>query len=281
MSLQQTKWIADNAISELKIRLANDAFLRARNAANTADVNLLRLNSSNLVEFGTEPVYAGTPTTNNSLVNRQYVLDVIAGIRDPKDAVRVASTANVTVSSPGSSIDGITLAVGDRVLLKNQTTGSENGIYVFQGALVAMTRATDFDSSAEVTQGASMDVIEGTVNGRTRWLLTTADPITVGTTALTFVITPTVQDQISFKRNVFVLTATDVGNGYVDLTNIAEHQSIIVWPDGGLPQRSGSDFTIANTGVGGVTRLTFAGDLLAKLAANDVLIVNFAHFTNG
>lgn len=278
MSLQQTKWIADNAINQNKIRLANDSFLRARNAANTADLNLLKLNASNLLEFGVEPTYVGTPTTANSLVNRQYVLDVIAGIRDLKDAVRVATTANIDLNNPGASIDGIAMTAGNRVLVKNQTLPAENGIYVWNGSAVSMTRATDFDADAEVTQGASCDVVEGTVNGRTRWLLTTNDPIVVGTTGLTFVVTPTPQVQVSFKRNVFVLSAGDIASGYVDLTNVAEFQSIIVWPDGGLPQRYNSDFTVANTGPGGVTRLTFAGDLAANLAATDVLIVQLAHF---
>ena len=278
MSLLQTKWIADNAVNQNKIRLANDSFLRARNAANTADVNLFKLNTSNLFEFGVEPSYVGSPTTANSLVNRQYVLDVIAGIRDPKDAVRAASTANLDLSSMPAAVDGITLAVGDRVLAKNQTAPAENGIYVFQGAAAAATRATDFDADAEVTQGASCDVVEGTVNGKKRFLLTTADPIVVGTTGLTFVETPTAQAQVQFKRNVFVLSGTDRSNGYVDLTNTAEFQSVLAWPDGGLLQRITSDFSLANTGPGGVTRLTFAGDLAAQLAASDVLIVNLAHF---
>lgn len=277
MSKLQTKWLADNAISATKILLANDAYLRARNAANTADLNLLKANASNLAEFGIEPVWGSAPTTASSLVNRQYVLDVIAGIRDPKDAVRAASTANVTVATPGASLDGVTLSVGDRILLKDQTTGSENGIYVWNGAAVPATRATDFDTNAEVNQGASTDVVEGTANGNTRWLLTNTT-VVLGTTALTFVKTPTAQAAIAFKRNVFVLNGTDISNGYVDLTNTAEFQSIIVWPDGGLPQRFTSDFTLANTGGGGVTRLSFAGDLLAQLASADVLIVNLAHF---
>jgi hypothetical protein len=278
MSKLKTKWLEDNAISAAKIRLENDSFLRGRNFANTADLNLLKVNSSNLAEFGIEPTYVGVPTTSNSLVNRQYVLDVIAGIRDPKDAVRVASTVNVDLASMPAAVDTITLAVGDRFLAKNQTAPAQNGIYVFQGSGNAATRATDFDSDAEVTQGASCDVIEGTVNGNTRWLLTTPDPLIVGTTGLTFVKTPTALEQISFKRNVFVLSGTDITNGYVDLTNVSEFQSVIVWPDGGLPQRESSDFSLSGAGPGGVTRLTFSGDLASTLEATDVLIVNFAHF---
>lgn len=273
MSKTATKWIHDNAVNEAKFRLSNDAYLRARNVANSADINILKLNSSDIPEFGVQPIFGGS-----QLVTKQYVDDVIAGVRDPKDAVRVASTANINLASPGASIDGIAMSAGNRFLAKDQTAPAENGIYIWNGAAVAATRSTDADADAEVTQGLSTDVIEGTVNGRTRWLLTTADPIVVGTTGLTFVMIPIPGAAVSFKRNVFVLNGTDITNGYVDLTNTAEHQSIMAWPDDGPMQRITDDFTLSNAGAGGVTRVTFAGDLLANLVATDVLIVNFAHF---
>jgi hypothetical protein len=109
-----------------------------------------------------------------------------AGARDVKDSVRVASTANLNLASMPAAVDGVTLANGERFLAKDQTTGSENGIYVFNGAASAATRATDADSSAEVTGGLYVWANEGTVNADTGWLLTTNDPITLGTTALTF-----------------------------------------------------------------------------------------------
>ena len=121
----------------------------------------------------------------NSLVSKEYVDAVKVGL-DFKDSVRAASTANVTVSGPGSAIDGVTLSSNDRVLLKNQSTASENGIYVFNGAASAMTRATDADSSAEVTPGMFVFVEEGTVNADNGFVLTTDGTITVGSTSLAF-----------------------------------------------------------------------------------------------
>ena len=121
----------------------------------------------------------------NSLVSKEYVDAVKVGL-DFKDSVRAASTANVTVSGPGSAIDGVTLASNDRVLLKNQSTASENGIYVFNGAASAMTRATDADSSTEVTSGMFVFVEEGTVNADNGFVLTTDGTITVGSTSLAF-----------------------------------------------------------------------------------------------
>ena len=126
---------------------------------------------------------AGFGTT--SLVTKEYVDAVKVGL-DFKDSVRVASTANVTISGPGAAIDGITLSSGDRVLLKNQSTASQNGIYVFNGAASALTRATDADSSTEVTAGMFVFVEEGTVNADQGFVLTTDGTITVGSTSLSF-----------------------------------------------------------------------------------------------
>ena len=105
---------------------------------------------------------------------------------DFKGSVRVASTANVSTSSAPSSIDGVTLSSGDRILLKDQTTGSQNGIYTFASAGSALTRATDADANAEVTPGLWVVVEEGTANADKAFFLTTNGPITVGTTSLTF-----------------------------------------------------------------------------------------------
>jgi hypothetical protein len=107
---------------------------------------------------------------------------------DVKASVRVATTAPVLLASGlenGDTLDGVTLATGDRVLVKDQSTGSENGIYVVQ-ATGAAVRATDADVSAEVTAGMFTFVAEGTTNADSGWVLTTNDTVTLGTTALTF-----------------------------------------------------------------------------------------------
>jgi lysophospholipase L1-like esterase len=106
-----------------------------------------------------------------------------------KEDVRVASTANVTIASAlenGDAIDGVTLATGDRVLLKNQSTASQNGIYVVAASGTA-SRSTDADSAAEMV-GATVYVREGSTNLGRRYTCNTPSPITLGTTALTFVL---------------------------------------------------------------------------------------------
>ena len=96
--------------------------------------------------------------------------------------------AIATALEAGDVIDGVTLVAGDRVLLKDQSTASENGIYVaVASGAGAAPRATDADTSAEVTTGMFTFVSEGTVNADNGFVLTTNDTITLGTTNLTFV----------------------------------------------------------------------------------------------
>jgi hypothetical protein len=110
---------------------------------------------------------------------------------------RVATTANGTLATAfanGQTIDGIVLATNDLVLLKNQSAGAENGLYVVQ-ASGAPVRSVDFDEAQEVVGGVTIAVQEGTVNADTKWMLTNDGAIVVGTTALVFAeVADTVQD---------------------------------------------------------------------------------------
>jgi hypothetical protein len=85
-----------------------------------------------------------------------------------KDSVRVASTVSLTLTAPGATIDSITMTSGDRVLVKDQGTTSQNGIYIWTGAASTMTRATDASTFGEL-EAAVVMVEEGTANGGTKW----------------------------------------------------------------------------------------------------------------
>jgi len=129
-----------------------------------------------------------TPSADAHAATKAYVDAARSGL-DVKESVRVASTANIALSTAlenGDVVDGVTLATGNRVLVKNQSTASENGIYVVQASGAAV-RAIDADSNTEVTTGMFTFVSEGTVNADSGWVLSTNDTITLGTTALTFV----------------------------------------------------------------------------------------------
>jgi hypothetical protein len=143
------------------------------NGSGTVDVNNSRI------------VNVTDPTQAQDAATKAYV-DAVKQALDIKDSVRVATTADITISTAlnvGDTIDGITLADGDRVLVKDQSTGSENGIYV---AGATPVRSGDANTSAEVTPGMFVFVEEGTTNGDNGFVLTTDAPITLDTTSLTF-----------------------------------------------------------------------------------------------
>lgn len=146
----------------------------------------MKLNS-NLDAQGTARIqHLPTPVSADEPGTKGYIDALIAG-RTFHDTVRAASAANVNVASAPAAIDGVALSSGnaDRVLLKDQTAGAENGIYVFNGAGSAMTRAADGVAGGLKT-GSVVPVSEGTANSDTDWQLITNDPLTIGTTALAF-----------------------------------------------------------------------------------------------
>jgi len=140
------------------------------------------------IAMGTNKITGlGTPTDGTDAATKNYVDSAAQGI-DWKASVRAATTATVTLASDlenGDTLDGVTLATGNRILVKNQSTGSENGIYVVK-ASGAPDRSTDADTGAELTSNFAVFVEEGTVNADQGYVLTNDGAITIGTTALTF-----------------------------------------------------------------------------------------------
>lgn len=125
-----------------------------------------------------------TPTNGAHLVTKDYA-DALATGLDFKQSVKAATTTNITLSG-SQTIDGVAISAGMRVLVKDQTDGTQNGIYV--AAAGAWTRAADADNtpSNEVTSGMFCYVEEGTVNADSGWVLATNDVITLGSTNLVF-----------------------------------------------------------------------------------------------
>jgi len=105
---------------------------------------------------------------------------------DYKVSVRAATTAPINLAAPGATIDDVAMVAGDRFLDKDNANGVLRGIYIWNGAAVAATRATDADGIGELTSGAIVAVEEGTTNADSQWMLTTDGTITIDTTPLTF-----------------------------------------------------------------------------------------------
>ena len=140
---------------------------------------------STSVDFGAQKITnLATPTSATDAATKGYVDAAVAGV-DWKQSVRAASTANIATLSGALTVDGVSLVAGDRVLVKNQDTASDNGVYVV--AAGSWARSTDANENSEVTSGFAVFVEEGTVNADSGWVLTTDGSITVGSTELTFV----------------------------------------------------------------------------------------------
>jgi len=163
------------ALAILETQITDGALL-ARNAGTETITGTWTFNNNVTVPL--------VPTAGAHAASKQYVDNIATGL-DFKQSVRVAATANITLSGT-QTIDGIAVVAGNRVLVKNQTTGSQNGIYVV--AAGAWTRSLDADNTPanEVTSGMYAFVEEGTANADTGWVLATNDPITLGSTALVF-----------------------------------------------------------------------------------------------
>lgn len=113
--------------------------------------------------------------------DRLQGVNVGAAVKVP---CRVATTVNITLSGL-QTIDGVAAVQDDRILVKNQTTSSENGIYLADSG--AWQRDKDWDGSYDVKKGTVVHVTEGATYTRTWWEVTTSDPITVGTTGVTII----------------------------------------------------------------------------------------------
>jgi hypothetical protein len=183
-----------NGVVSITANLASSAsagLMSASDFSKLADATSESTASKLVIRDGSSQAKFGTPTDDAHVATKGYVDAARSGL-DVKQSVRAATTATVNLSTQvanGSIIDGVTLATGNRILIKDQGVGgaahADNGIYTVN-ATGAPTRATDFDSTAEVTPGAFTFVEEGTANGDSGFVVATNGSITVGSTAILF-----------------------------------------------------------------------------------------------
>jgi hypothetical protein len=215
-------------------------------AAPNADVSLASHKLTNV----TDPVGAQDAATRN------YVDTQLAALTSGqviKGAVKVAATTNVTITGPGATIDGITMANGDLVLLTGQTTASQNGPYTYNGAASALTRAPNWDSSAEAALGSYWVVEQGT-KADNYALLTNDTTITLGTTALTFSFigsaSYTAGNGITISSGVITAVASPSGGLVVSGTGIALDTAVAVRKvTGTIPTATTGIYTVSGSTV--------------------------------
>lgn len=226
----------------------------------------------------------GTPTADSDAATKAYVDSVAQGL-NIKASVRAATTANITLSG-AQTIDGVAVVAGDRVLVKNQSTTAENGIYV--AASGAWARAADANVWSELVSAFTF-VEEGTVNHDTGWTCTVNQGGTIGTTAVTFTQfsgagSYLAGNGISLTGSTFAVVANgstiDVSSSGIKLSDTyAGQASIVTVGTIGTGTWQGSAIGIAYGGLGRTTLVAglvkgAAGAYGAAVAGTDYLDPN-------
>lgn len=176
-------------------------------------------------------------------VTLSQMQNALAGL-DWKQHVRAMADANIVLSGT-QTIDSVALIAGDRVLVQNQTTASDNGIYVV--AAGAWARSSDASTPSELV-AASVYVDEGTVYKGTAWVQTAPSPITIGTTAITFVKFASILPLIF--RNGLTQTGqnVDVTPGDTSLTSTLNSLVVNLATGGAISTASGIKVNVSATG---------------------------------
>ena len=229
---------------------------------------------------------------DDSLVNKSYV-DAVANGLDVKASVKVATTANLaatynngngtlTASSNGAiAVDGVTLSANDRVLVKDQTTQTQNGFYKVTatgsgGAAFVLTRTPDADAASELTGGAFTFVEEGTANADNGYVLTTNGTPTLGTTNITF-------EQFSGAGQISAGAGLTKTGNTIDVVGTADKITVtanaLTIASTYVGQSSITTLGTITTGVWNGTAIaaTSGGTGLSSIAKGSVLVANSAN----
>ena len=202
--------IASSAITSAKI--ATGALNNAAFFANSV-ITAAKIDLTGTFNFGSGTLQAATPSNAADVATKNYVDSAVSSDIYWKEPCRVATTANIDLSSAPAAIDGVTLASDDRILVKDQTTQSQNGVYVFAGSGSAMTRSSDCDSAAEIN-GAAVFVKEGSTSAD-QGFTQTGEIVTLGSNNVVWVQFTglgqiTAGDGLSKSGNTL---SVDVGDG--------------------------------------------------------------------
>lgn len=192
-----------------------------------------------------------TLATENWVLNREGLAPVLAASTTNLTATYANGTNGVgaTLTNSGTqasfSIDGTTPAVGSRILIKNQTSSFQNGIYTVTNAGSSstnwvLTRTSDFDTASQMIQGKTIDVITGNANAASGWMLTSASVTTVGTSAVTFTRLAKgtgIDNILGFTNEIIVTITNGVATVKMDNNPIIPGNASITIPTGTTAQR--------------------------------------------
>jgi hypothetical protein len=219
------QYLDNDGVTDEKVRLRNNQALRARNASGTADVDVVKVTSTNIVSLPTQTKLGFIPTDSDDIASVDYV-----------------DTAVATVSFTAG--DGLQTIAGVTSVLASDSTLSVGG----SGVAVSLAAS----SGLEVSSG-----LKAKVDGVTLKINASGE-----------------LEGLKATNEVKTLTGTDISNGYIDLAVLAYAASVLVISQG-IPQTPVTDFTVST--VGGVSRVTFAGDLSAQAISGDKLLIMYCY----
>jgi hypothetical protein len=224
------------------------------------------------------------PVANADLTNKAYVDAFVSGLT-PLTACRVATTTALTVTySNGTagvgatltnagaqaaiSIDGVSLSASDRVLIKDQASQFQNGVYtvttVGSGATNwVLTRATDFNSSSNITEGSFTNITAGSTNAGQVWLETGSGPFVIGTTAIVFNLFGNFGTMATQNANAVAITGGTVNGVVIGGTVPCQIQGYAP-----TNYQTGTTYTLALTDSGSRVSLTNASAITLTVPAS-------------
>lgn len=242
----------DLSVDNIRLGVADDQTI-------STSSGVLKLNPATHIDaVSNRIINVAAPQDADDAANKSYVDGLIQGL-DVKESVRVATTssdANNSLSTAyanGQTLDGVSLATGDRVLIKDHATGTENGVYTVN-ASGAPSRASDFDSNAGISAGAFVFVEEGS-NADQGFVLTNNGTVTIGSTSLTF-------SQFSGAGNI------TAANG---VQKIGSQVSIKLATSSGLTA-GGAGLSIAAGGVTDAMMAASSVDLATDTVTNELTV---------
>lgn len=269
MSQLQTKWIADDAVNDAKVKLRNNQNLRARNAAGSADVNLLKLNASDQIQLASD-AYVGSdkvqtaadkgaangiaPLNGSSKIDATYLPSYVDDVEEYANFAALpgtGETGKIYVTLDNNKTFRWTGSVYVEISPSEVTSvNTQTGAVVLNASHLTYTQADVADWT--VADGSTIKATLDEAGDRLAAL-----------EALPAAYTPAMQ--------VITLNGTDITNQYVTLANTPIANSVSVFPKGGLQQTPTDDFTVSGAVV------TFAGDLASLAASGDKLVIEYMY----
>jgi hypothetical protein len=298
MSQIQKKFLKDNAVDESKILLLNGGALKARNAADSANVELLELDGSDVLKLLKRPrMDAGVAAVSDDadVITKGFFDEGVTDVLGQPSGIATLDVNGKLESSQVPAIAITDVFVVADIAARDALTGVEEGdVAKVLDAGAGLPKTYIYDGSAwvEIESGSDVD----TVNGQTGTVVLESDDINLptairGATEVQAALSQLDTDlataegaisalegaSVEFVQEKFVLGAGDITNGYITLANLAIAASVNPFVDR-LAIHATDDYTLST--VGSVTRLTFAGSLITpgqeKLSAGDVVRVKYA-----